>query len=227
MESTFVLVHSPSVGPATWAPIARELERRGHATVVPDLTRVTEAGPPYWPAVVEAVRAAAPERRIVLAGHSNAGLFLPVIKEGLGDRVVATAFVDAHLPPPTGLIAAAEEAFLPFLRGLADADGVLPRWTDWWSEEDVAPMFPDAATRDAVVSEQPRLPLSYYTQRLPVPAGWDRGRCGYLWFGPPYGEMADSARERGWMVLHTPGLHLHQLVDPRGVTDALLKLTGK
>ncbi|MFD2353633.1 hypothetical protein ACFSTC_36840 [Nonomuraea ferruginea] len=57
---TFVLVHSPSVGPSTWAPVAQALERRGHQAVVPDLTGVTGGGPPHWPRIVEAVRAATP-----------------------------------------------------------------------------------------------------------------------------------------------------------------------
>lgn len=226
MQSTFVLVHSPSVGPSTWAPVAAALERAGHAAVVPDLTGVTRGGPPYWPAVIEAVRAATPEGRVVLVAHSNAGLFLPAIREGLGERVEACVFADAHLPPPEGLVRAAEEEFQPFLRGLADEQGLLPRWTDWWSEDDVAPMFPDAATRAAVVAEQPRLPLDYYTQFVPVPAGWDRGRCGYLWYGPPYETFAEEARRRGWPVLRTPGHHLHQLVDPAAVTAALRKLAG-
>ncbi|WP_336210433.1 alpha/beta hydrolase [Nonomuraea sp. LPB2021202275-12-8] len=225
---TFVLVHSPSVGPSTWAPVAAALERRGHAAVVPDLTGVTRGGPPHWPRIVEAVRAAAPETPVVLVAHSNAGLFLPAIKEGLGERVVACVFADAHLPPPRGLVRAGQEDFLPFLRELAGDDGVLPRWTDWWSEEDVAPMFPaDAALRERVVAEQPRLPLAFYTEPIPVPAGWDAVRCSCLWYGPPYDTVAEEARRRGWPVLRAPGMHLHQLVDPEGVTDALLKLSRK
>ncbi|MEU8249524.1 alpha/beta hydrolase [Nonomuraea sp. NPDC048916] len=225
MKATFVLVHSLSVGPSTWEPVARALERRGHAAVVPDLTGVAGGGPPYWPRVVEAVRAAAPETPIVLAGHSNAGLLLPVIREGLGERVVSCLFADAHLPPASGLVRVAEEGFLPFLRELADESGVLPRWTDWWSEEDVAALLPDPATRARVIEEQPRLPLAYYTQPIPIPAGWDTVRCACLWYGPPYDTVAEEAARRGWPVLRTPGRHLHQVVDPEGVTDALLKLS--
>ncbi|NUS06562.1 MAG: alpha/beta hydrolase, partial [Nonomuraea sp.] len=128
MRTTFVLVHSPAVGPSTWAPVAESLERRGHAAVVPDLTRVTAGGPPYWPRVVAAVREAAPPGPLVLVAHSNAGFFLPVIKEGLGDRVVACVFADSRVPPAAGLITTAEAGFLPFLRDLAGPDGMLPRW---------------------------------------------------------------------------------------------------
>ncbi|MEW9548898.1 alpha/beta hydrolase [Nonomuraea sp. NPDC050783] len=227
METTFVLVHSPSVGPSTWAPVAEALERRGHAAVVPDLTGVTAGGPPYWPRIVAAVRDAAPATPVVLVGHSNAGFFLPLVKEGLGERVVACVFADAHIPPPDGLVKVAEEGFLPFLRDLAGPDGVLPRWTDWWDEEDVVAMLPDPAARVRVTAEQPRLPLGYYTQAVPVPAGWDEVRCSCLWFGPPYDKVAEEAARRGWPVTRLPGLHLHQLVDPEGVTEALLKLSRK
>lgn len=227
MQTTFVLVHSPSVGPSTWAPVAESLERRGHAAVVPDLTGVSAGGAPYWPRVVETVRAATPDTPVVLAGHSNAGFFLPAIKEGLGDRVVACVFADAHVPPREGLVRTAEEEFLPFLRDLAGPEGVLPRWTDWWDEEDVVAMLPDPAVRIRVAAEQPRLPLDYYTQAIPVPAGWDEVRCSFLWFGPPYDAAAEEAARRGWPVTRLPGMHLHQIVDPDGVTDALLKLSRK
>jgi hypothetical protein len=227
METTFVLVHSPSVGPSTWAPVAESLERRGHRAVVPDLTGVAVGGAPYWPRVVEAVRAATPDTPVVLAVHSNAGFFLPVIKEGLGGRVEACVFADAHIPPGQGEVTTAEEDFLPFLRDLAGPDGVLPRWTDWWDEEDVVAMLPDPAVRIRVAAEQPRLPFDYYTQSIPVPAGWDDVRCSCLWFGEPYEKVAEEAARRGWPVTRLPGLHLHQVIDPEGVADALLKLSGK
>jgi len=34
--------------------------------------------------------------------------------------------------------------------------------------------------------------------------------------------MADEARARGWPVTHLPGEHLHQVVDPVGVAEALI-----
>ncbi|MEV0625435.1 alpha/beta hydrolase [Nonomuraea wenchangensis] len=214
--------------------MAESLERRGHAVVVPDLTGISVGGPPYWPRVVAAVRDAVTESSVgdagsplVLVVHSNAGFFLPVIKEGLGERVVACVFTDAHIPPPAGLVRVAEEEFLPFLRGLAGPDGVLPRWTDWWDEEDVAAMLPDPAVRARMTAGQPRLPLDYYTQSVPVPAGWDEVRCSFLWFGPPYDGIAEEAGRRGWPVTRLPGLHLHQLVDPEAVADALRKLSRK
>src|SRR5262249_51983449 len=122
----------------------------------------------------------------------------------------------------TGSVTAAEPEFLGFLEGLADEHGMLPRWTDWWSEEDVAELIPDEATRRTVVTEQPRLPLDHYTQEIPVPSRWDHGRGAYLWFGEGYADLAKEAGERGWPVTRIPGEHLHQVVDPESVADWLI-----
>ena len=228
MTPLFVLVHSPSVGPATWAPVAAELTHRGHSVLVPSLLGVADAAPPAWQHVTAAVVAALgdlpPDRPVILAGHSNAGAFLPVISTTVRQPVAASVFVDALLPPIEGPTRIADGEFLDFLRGIAGPDGRLPQWTDWWSDADVAPMFPSAEVRAEVSAEQPRLPLSYYEQEVPVPSGWPAHPCAYLLFGPPYEEMAEQARARGWPVAHVPGLHLHELVDPVAVTDALLAL---
>jgi hypothetical protein len=69
--------------------------------------------------------------------------------------------------------------------------------------------------------------LSYYEQQIPVPAGWDDRPCGYLLFGPPYDYMAQESRERGWDVDQVPGGHLHQLVDPDGVTARIVAMTER
>jgi hypothetical protein len=180
--------------------------------------------------VVDAVRAdlgtAEQGQGLVLVAHSNAGLFIPVITAALPGQVLGSVFVDAALPPASGVALVAPPELLTLLRDKA-ADGRLPRWTDWWDEEDVAPLFPDQATRQAVTEEQPRLPLSYYEASVPVPAGWDTRPCAYLLFGPPYDELASQARGRGWIVEQLPGRHLHQLVDPDGVARSLLAIADQ
>jgi hypothetical protein len=227
----FVLVHSPSVGPGTWSPVAGRLTAAGRAAVVPSLLAVGAGGPPYWPRVTAAVaaRLAGTDsgEPLVLVAHSNAGVFIPVIRRSLAQPVTCSIFVDASLPAGHGPTPMVGGEFLPFLRGLAGADGLLPRWTDWWEEADVAPMFGDPATRKAVTSEQPRLPLAYYEEQVPVPDRWQDHRCAYLLFGPPYDAQAREAAERGWAVRSLPGAHLHQVADPGGVARCLLELAGE
>ncbi|WP_204014977.1 alpha/beta hydrolase [Sphaerimonospora thailandensis] len=163
-----------------------------------------------------------PQEPLVLVPHSNAGLFIPLLVEALGERVTGCLFADAALPPSHGAVQAAEPEFLPFLRGLADDAGLLPRWTDWWDEDAVAALLPDETVRRSVVGEQPRLPLAYYLQEVPVPSGWDRAPCSYLWFSTPYGKTAAEAARRGWPTHRIPGEHLHQLFAPEAVADWLL-----
>ncbi|RPE43716.1 alpha/beta hydrolase family protein [Streptomyces sp. Ag109_O5-1] len=227
MQPVFVLVHSPSVGPSTWHPVAEHLTAAGHRVRVPSLLHIGDGAPPFWPRVVDAVRdelrqvpAGSP---VTLVGHSNAGLFLPVIRAGLDHPVTGSVFVDAALPARRGPTPVAAPELLEFLRPMA-ANGRLPRWTDWWDEADVAPMFPGPVLRRTVVEEQPTLPLSYYEQRIPVPDGWDGHPCSYLLFGPPYDGLAAEARARGWRVAHLPGEHLHQIVDPAGTARHLVEL---
>ena len=60
-----------------------------------------------------------------------------------------------------------------FLREKAGSSGLLPVWTRWWDEAEVAGLFPHAETRARLQREQPRLPLSYFEGSLPVSQGWD------------------------------------------------------
>ena len=230
MAASLVLIHSPSVGPRTWQPVAQRLAELGWEAAVPSLLHVTDQGPEYWPRVVEAVVAglgtADQGQGLVLVAHSNAGLFIPVIAAALPGRVRGCIFVDAALPPASGAAVVAPPELLALLQDKASG-GLLPRWTDWWDEEEVAALFPDQATRQAVTEEQPRLPLAYYQASVPVPAGWDAQPCAYLLFGPPYDELAAEARERGWIVEQLPGAHLHQLVDPDGVARSLLAIADQ
>jgi hypothetical protein len=238
----FVLVHSPVVGPSTWRPVAAHLAGLGHDVAVPSLLAVGDADPPFWPRVVSAVAdqlagAAAtagpagtgrpgqgppgPDQPLVLVAHSNAGNFVPVIRRALAPPVLCSVFADATVPGRRGTIATADEDFQEFLRGMTEPDGRLPKWTDWWPGEDLTAMFPDARTRDLVVSELPRLPFAYYSEQVPVPAGWDDHPCAYLHFSAGYDGEAEKAAARGWPVRTLPGEHLHQLVDPAGVATAL------
>lgn len=165
MKPVFVLVHSPLVGPSTWLPVAEQLVSAGYHARVPSLLGVCDGAPPYWPRISSAVRenldhvpAGSP---VVLVAHSNAGYFLPTIRAQLARRVTGSIFVDAALPARCGSTPVATPELLDFLRPRA-VDGMLPRWTDWWDEADVAAMFPDSVTRRTVVDEQPQLPLASY-----------------------------------------------------------------
>lgn len=214
----FVLVPSPLLGNAVWEPVAAELRRTGHAA-----TAVALGGSVRTPRdVVETVLAVLPDEPVVLVPHSNAGLSAPLVAE-LG-RVAATVFVDAALPPADAReVTMASGPFAEFLAAKADADGVLPVWTDWW-DEDLSPLFPDAPTRDGVERQQQRLPLTYFAEPLPVPPGWIGRPAAYLAFGDTYADEVAFARERGWPVSVLPGGHLEMLHHPDRVANEVRRL---
>ena len=154
--------------------------------------------------------------------HSNAGLYVAALVARA--PVTALVFVDALLPgePPASPVTSAD--LVEQLRPLADATGRLPVWTRWWPEEDVADLFSDAGQRASVERGQRRLPLAYLESAVPSPAGWERLPAAYLGFGEAYAAEQARARAAGWPVSLLPGRHLHPVVEPAAVADAVTAL---
>jgi pimeloyl-ACP methyl ester carboxylesterase len=226
-EPVFVLIHSPLVGPTSWLPVARELARRGRVAVVPSLLGVAEAPEPQWRHVPAAVRVATShlQQRVVLVGHSGAGLLLPVIADALDVEVAGLVFVDSRLPPPAGRSPLGAPEFMDQLRAMA-TDGLLPTWSRWFGPDTMRELVPDERLRADLEAEMPRLPLSYFEAAVPLPDEWGARPCAYLRFSDePYAESAVQAREQGWAVAEMPGAgHLAMASNPIAVTDALLDL---
>ena len=187
-----MLIHSPFLGPATWQSTARALAAKERLVQVPDLSAVARSAPPYWPAGRDAIVRAAGDDPVVIVPHSNAGLFVPAVVEALGDQVRGVVFVDAALP------GGGRRSTAEFLSNLATVDGLLPPWTSWWDEADVAALFPDASVRAMFEAEQPRMPLAYFECPPPAPSDWAAPACGYIWFGAPYDKASQRAAGWGW-----------------------------
>jgi alpha-beta hydrolase superfamily lysophospholipase len=126
-DPVFVLIHSPLVGPASWAPTAHELRSHGRGAVIPSLLGVADAAAPQWRQIPAAVRAATADVHapIVLAGHSGGGLLLPAIADAVTCEIAALVFVDSFLPPAAGSMPLAPPELIKQLRGMA-TEGVLP-----------------------------------------------------------------------------------------------------
>lgn len=215
-----VLLGSPLLGPAVWRGVAGELARRGLDVRVP---AAAPRAPRSAGEVLEHLLAELPpDDPVALVAHSNAGLYVPAL--AARRPVVVGVFADAALPPPSGRAPLAPPAFLSMLRDLADADGLLPPWTRWWPPDQVATLFPDAATRAAVEAEQHRLPLDYFTGSVDVPGGWTALPAAYLRFSEAYHEEQAVAAGRGWPVATLEGGHLHPLWAPEAVAEVLAGL---
>jgi hypothetical protein len=224
MGLVLALLPSPLLGPAVWRPAAEELVRLGWPVVTPGPGRA-----PRSPGdVLRAFLAALPaDRGVAVIAHSNAGVYVPALTAERS--IIAYVFVDAGLPASHGPVPLAPPAHTQFLGRKADQTGLLPPWTHWWDEADVAALFPSATVREQVEREQQRLPLSYFTQSLPVPPDWDGQPGGYLAFGDTYAADRDAAASRGWPVTTLCGGHLHMLIDPPRVAaelNALLTAIG-
>lgn len=218
MPPALALLPSPFLGPAVWEPVRERLTDRGWHVITP-----TPAVSPRDPHdVLQAYLAALPYGEdLILVPHSNAGLYVPVI--ATQRRVRAFVFVDALLPTRSGFIEMAPPAaMLDVLRQKADADGLLPPWTAWWEEADVADLFPDSTIRERVERELPHLPLTYFDGSMPIAAGWDQRPGAYLAFGDTYDKHRTEAEKRGWSVVTLAGAHLHMLVEPVQVASQIL-----
>jgi hypothetical protein len=217
-----VLLGSPLLGPRVWAPLAAELVRRGRPVSVAQPSGRVETPADVLRAFLEAVPSGEPA---ILVPHSNAGLYVAQVAAAV--RVRGVVFVDAGLPTSAPCAPTAPDWLREHLAGLADALGVLPPWTEWWPEPDVTALFPDAVTRRVVEAQEPRLPLAYFDAEVPTPPGWEQLPAAYLAFGDTYADERAEAVRRAWPVSTLPGGHLHMLVDPTGVADALTGLADR
>jgi pimeloyl-ACP methyl ester carboxylesterase len=223
---TLVLVHSPVVGPRTWAPVGDALRARGQTVIVPDARPPDEGRGWSWGDFVDrVVESLELERDFVLVGHSGAGPLLPAIADRAAPRVTACVCVDAALPAPEGPTPIVPVELLPALESMA-TDGRVPRWSEWWPEEAMRSLVPDDEVRRQLTEEMPRLPLAYFRDSVPVPPGWARMPCAYLQFSAIYQSVAVDAGARGWRVVRIDGQHLHMVVDPDATASALLDLVA-
>ena len=222
---TFVLVHSPLVGPGTWGAVADELRRRGLGAVAPSLHGAGGEERPYWErharAAARGVARLPADRPLVLVGHSGAGPLLPAIRRAIGRPVAGYIFVDAGIPEDG-------KSRLDLLRletpgatgGAGEEGGLQPRWTD----EDLREELPDEGLRRLVLSELRPQPLAYRAEPIPVFAGWPDAPCGYLKLTPFYDVYAERVRREGWSYREMDAGHFHMLLAPAAVAGALVAL---
>jgi hypothetical protein len=216
-----VLLPSPLLGTATYAPLAATLTERGIPTTVAPVPdgRVTPER------VLARFRAAVAEHdATVLVAHSNAGYYAPAVAADLDLPVV---FMDAAIPAEAeSETLLAPSAFAEFIETLPLRDGLLPPWPLWWDSADIATLFPDGDWLDLVTREAPRLAPAYFTTSIPVPRGWEARPAAYLAFGDTYAAELAFAERVGWVVRRESGHHLAHLAEPDRVADLLLDLSS-
>ncbi|QZY29886.1 alpha/beta fold hydrolase [Nocardioides coralli] len=220
--TTGLVLPSPFLGPAVYAWFATALTELGVPTRV-----ATYDGPPEAGRLVEQwSRQAADLRDAVLVAHSNAGLLAPLVAHAVAG--CRTVFVDAALPADEGRTALAPPPLRRALADIADADGLLPPWTRWWSQEELTEVLPEPWSGQ-VGPLVPRVPLSYVEATVDLPAGWAGGRCAYLALGATtYAAEIERAGDLGWPVSVLPHAgHLHVVVAPHETATAVVDLAER
>jgi len=227
MGGRLLLVHSPLVGRATWDLVAAGLAGRGYPVSVPDLTGTVAAGPPYCSRQAEVIASSASAKPAILIGHSGAGPLLAAAGAILG-QVRGYIFVDAGLPTPgQSWMETVPPALAVQAREMADAQGWLPPWPQWWGEEVLAELIPDPQVRRHFAAGCPRLPLAMFEEVHPPAPQWPDAPAAYLQLSDAYEDQAAKARELGWPVTRWASHHLAPLTDPDLVTQSLRELLGQ
>jgi hypothetical protein len=86
------------------------------------------------------------------------------------------------------------------LREIADAQGWLPPWPQWWGEEVLAGLIPDPHVRRRFAASCPRRPLAMFEEVHPPAPQWPDAPAAYLQLSEAYQDHAAKARELGWPV---------------------------
>ncbi len=162
MAVKLLLVHSPLVGCATWELVAADLSGRGYDVGLPDLTGTVAAGPPYCLRQAEMIARSAESRPAILIGHSGAGPLLAAAGAITG-QTRGYVFVDAGLPiPGQSWMDTVPAELAAQVQEMADPEGWLPPWSQWWGGETLAELLPDSRMRQAFAASCPRLPLAMF-----------------------------------------------------------------
>ena len=225
-DLTYVLIHSPLVGPLTWQLVRAEMEQRGLVAITPKLGDDSDSAHPYWQqharSFARALIQLPQDRDLVLVAHSGAGPLLPVMRETLTQSVAAYVFVDAGIPRNNAsrldLMRLqdsqwAEQFHQTLLRGEQ-----FPQW----NAEDLREVIPDESLCQKMATEINPRALAFFTEPIPVFAGWPDAPCAYIKFSESYAWDLEQAKSANWVVREINAGHFHMLVDPPSVTDMII-----
>jgi pimeloyl-ACP methyl ester carboxylesterase len=208
--------------------VAAELRRAGYETAVLDLTGLVGAVPFSGEGLIQAIARSASGRSAILIGHSRAGPLLAAAGVMAGDSVRGCVFVDARLPAPgEAWMETVPSGFAVRLRGMADREGWLPPWPQWWGEDELVGLIPDPVVRESFVAGCPRVPLAMLEQVYRPAPRWRAGPAAYLQLSEAYAHEAATARELGWPVATVVSHHLALLTDPGRIARALHDLISE
>ena len=230
-DQAYVLIHSPLVGALTWKLVAHEMRQRDREVIVPTLVDSPDSEKPYWKqhaeSVAQALAQIPKDRLLTLVAHSGAGPLLPVIRASLPNPPRAYVFVDAGIPlhdaTRLDLMKSEESEWAKQFQEYLEGGRQFPNW----SAEDLQEIIPDRSLRTRMVAEIHPRALDFFTEPIPVFEGWPDAPCVYILFSEPYKRAEVQARQAGWQTYALEAGHFHMLVNPKAVTDLILKAVDK
>jgi hypothetical protein len=207
------------------------MRQRGLEVLVPTLKDAPDSQEPFWKQHVESIAQALAklprDTSITLVAHSGAGPLLPVIREALANPIHAYVFVDAGIPRDGAtrldLMKSEDPEWAAQFQEYLEGGGRFPDW----SFDDLQEVLPDESLRRQMVAEIRPRGLDFFTEPIPVFAGWPDAPCVYIKFSPPYQYAASQARQAGWPIYELEAGHFHMLVDPEAVTQLMIDAIGK
>jgi len=224
---TYLLLHSPLVGPLTWKLVADEMRQRGLNALLPTLQDSPDSNKPFWKQHAESVLQALDDvpsyAPVILVAHSGAGPLLPAIRQSIPNPVRSYVFVDAGIPRDGAsrleLMKSEDPEWAEAFQQELKQGGLFPTW----SMTDLQEIIADESLRRQMVAEIHPRGLSFFTEPIPVSEGWPDAPCVYIHFSPPYEIPAAQARQAGWKVYRLEAGHFHMLVDPAAAADLILR----
>lgn len=223
---TFIMIHSPLVGPLFWKPTAAALTSAGCAAITPRITSPADHAGSYVRLHVDQIADQLPDVSdpdVFLVAHSGAGALLPALRVDMA-LSPAMIFVDCDLPeqgksrfdqfPPEALDAFRAEA----------SSGMLPVL---WSEADLQSTLVCADIRRCFVEELRPTPLRVYEEPIPVGIGLEERDHGYVLLTGQYQDSFGIASARGWVTERHESSHFHPLNDPDQMAEILASVATR
>lgn len=218
-----VLVTGPMVGASSWSPTADRLRALGWRVHVPDILAATATLPPWRELSTHYARLLSLEEAPILVGHSLA----TVVIADLAGRIPACGLImlDGEIPPESGAVPPGSDSFRKFVTGLADCDGYLPPWSDWYDNRrrslvGIEEIARDADAFAALRRDQPRVMRRWFDDRIDL-VSWTHIASGFVQTSVFFDHAADEAERRGWPTLRIKGTHLHPTLQPDETAAAI------
>jgi hypothetical protein len=221
METAFVLIPSPFLGPGSWADAASHLP----GAIIADYAAALERGAEIYCHIAQTIAAQVRGRDCILVGHSGAGALLPRVAEAIGPSVKGAIFADALLPHPGRSWFDTVSPDLAARLRQSAKDGRLPPWDRWWPHGVLERLLPDAAMRATFTATLPQVPLAFLDEAAPQARMPER--CAYQQWSGAYDNEAAAARASGWPVETLALDHLALVTRPAVVAEHLAALAAR